>query len=475
MKPFSALTGSRHGRKSTASRLRPELLLSSLLATTLIGCGSSTTATSNTSETQSNVDTYVTGGAGDLETYTVNHAANTAVVTSYSTTGGSVQFSGNISSLTSGIVDLDITYYPGQLLGSPLLTGGWLVEMPGQAGLVELEATNAFTNVTSTSFAPLGPTQSCPSFASAQSFLFVTIPKSLSAKATISEGVWNPQIETAYGSVSISTHGENVNFANISQFTLPAANGGTPGTPINPAPSTAAAACSPTFFGQTISFPTSSTVDNPGSQGNQSNSASATIAIGPSGFLVEDAGSPSGTASSSLPPYENLLGAGYGAIGIPKPSTALTTSSVAAAQYQGILYGADSGSSASTTAPGFRLIGSFGYTNLQTACPTLPGPSSSTVLYGGEFANNNPSANSFGNCDLAIDLGTQDPNNNGLYPAATVYVSAAFFENSTNSAYSFPAVAIAGQINGKYAIFLIGVDTTGTPNQPWGIYLLQSN
>jgi hypothetical protein len=37
--------------------------------------------------------------------------------------------------------------------------------------------------------------------------------------------------------------------------------------------------------------------------------------------------------------------------------------------------------------------------------------------------------------------------------------------------YSFSAVAIAGQLNGKYALFLLGFDNT----QPWAIYLLQSN
>jgi len=266
-----------------------------------------------------------------------------------------------------------------------------------------------------------------------------------------------------------------VNFANIHQFTLPSANGGTAETPVNPAPSTAAAACSQTFLGETISFPASVTVDNPGSEGNQSNSPSATIAIGPTGFLVEDAGAPSGVPNSSLAPYENLLGAGYGAIGLPKPTSALSTSSVVGAQYQGILYGAASGSIGSISGPGFRLIGSFGYPNVATACPTLPAPSTGTIVYGGEFANNDPSANSYGNCDLAIDLGAQDGSNNGLYPAATVYVSNTFPYNGVGGAYSFPAVAVAGQISGKYAIFLIGMDTSGSPSQPWGIYLLQSN
>jgi hypothetical protein len=109
------------------------------------------------------------------------------------------------------------------------------------------------------------------------------------------------------------------------------------------------------------------------------------------------------------------------------------------------------------------------------------------LIYGGDYPQNNgqdnPSAspNGFGNCDFAIDLGIQDPSNNGLYPSATVWVGSCYAGNIaggacsagniSGSTYSFQAVAIAGQLNGKYAIFLIGVDST----QPWAVYLLQSN
>jgi hypothetical protein len=258
-----------------------------------------------------------------------------------------------------------------------------------------------------------------------------------------------------------------VQFSNIVQNTFPV--NGAPGTPANPGQGSVTAACAPTFFGQTISVPGSVTVQNPGTQ--ETVPPSATIGIGPSGFLVEDAGSSQIQGQT----YENILGAGFGAIGLPMPSGALTTSTVAATQYQGFLYGSGGAVSTTQNGPGFSLIGSFGYTNLQSSCPTLPAPTTSTILYGGEFANNDPSANSFGNCDLAIDLGTQDAKNNGLYPAATVYVTAGFPMNGIGTAYSFPAVAISGQIDGKYAIFLIGVDTKGSPSQAWGIYLLQSN
>jgi hypothetical protein len=478
MKSLRALRESRstlqHDNMLWESCLKSKMITWCVIANALAGCNSSTTGAGNTNEARSNVDTYLSGAVGEanLGTYVVDHSANTFAVTSYSPSGGAVVESGNVSSLGNGMEDLDITYLPGQLLDSPPLTSSWLVEIAGEAGVVELEATNSSTNVTSTSFAPLAPTHTCPSFASAQTFLFITVPEKINPKSTVSAGFWNPQLETAFGSVSIATNGSSVNFANISQFTLPPANGGGPGSPASPAPSTASAACSPTFYGDTISYPTSPVISNPGSQGSQASAPSATIAIGPSGFLVEDIGSP---APGSSPPYLNLLGAGYGAIGLPQPTSALGISTVVGAQYQGILYGGASGSTASIGSPGFRLIGSFGYSDLQTACPTLPAPSDSTIIYGGEFANNDPSANAFGNCDLAIDLGAQDASSNGLYTAATVYVSASFPYNSLGQAYSFPAVAIAGQISGKYAIFLIGVDTSGSPAQPWGIYLLQSN
>jgi hypothetical protein len=451
------------------------LFLAALVGVALIGCNSLPGSKSGSGQTANPARLYVAAGVGNLQTYSIDHAASSFVVTSYGSGGSTIMASGSLSQLPNGILNLNMTYLPGQIISNPPLTGNWVVEMPGQAALMELETTSAFG--TNTSFAPLAPTQSCPSLNPAESFQFVTIPKKLSTIPSLSANGWNPQLETAYGSVSIATSGATVQFTNISQHTFPATIGGAAGSPVNPASPTATSACSSTFYGQTISIPNSGTVLNPGSQ--QSVPPSATVGIGPTGFLVEDSGTPRGTFDPSIPPYENVLGAGYGAIGLIKPTTPLATSTLASAQYQGILYGAASGSSAAIGTAGFRLIGSFGYPNLQTSCTTLPAPTTSTIIYGGEFANNDPSpsANAFGNCDLAIDLGTQDSGNNGLYPAATVYVSAGFPNNDQGSAYSFNAVAVAGQINGKYGIFLIGLelDKTGVPIQPWGIYLLQSN
>jgi hypothetical protein len=472
MKTFaSCATFGDTGRAYRMNWELPRLLLSLLIGATLTGCGGMTSSSSNSSEPENPARLYLAGGVGNLETYMIDNSTNDFVITSYNASGETIQASGSISQLSNGIVDLHITYLPGQTISGPPLTGGWAVEIPGEAALSAMETTGSAG--TNTSFAPLVPTQSCPSLDSTEKFQFVTIPKVLNAKSTLTPGGWNPQLETAFGSVSIATSGSTVQFSNISQYTLPAANGGKAGSPINPSSASVAAVCSSTFYGQTISVPGSVTVVNPGT-GTQSVPPSATIGIGPSGFLLEDSGSPSGPSGPTIPPYENVLGAGYGAIGMLQPSNPIAASTLASAHYQGILYGSASGASSVTGSPGFRLIGSFGYSNLRASCPALPAPQKSTILYGGEFADNDPSSHSSGNCDLAIDLGSAG-SSNGLFPGATVYVTAAFPGNGIAKAYSFPAVAIAGQISGKYAIFLIATDMTGAPQQAWGIYLLQSN
>jgi hypothetical protein len=96
-----------------------------------------------------------------------------------------------------------------------------------------------------------------------------------------------------------------------------------------------------------------------------------------------------------------------------------------------------------------------------------------TLIYGGDFPGDDPSSapDGYGNCDFAIDLGTQSSSNNGLFPNATVWVGSGYAGNTAGVTYSFPAVVIAGQIGAKYALFVLGVDSS----QPWAIDLMQSN
>ncbi len=203
--------------------------------------------------------------------------------------------------------------------------------------------------------------------------------------------------------------------------------------------------------------------------------AQAVAGIGPTGLLVENNG------VSSIAVYQNALGAGTGAVGLPKPSTPVDTAALLSGQYLGFVYGAGLFHQNPTEPPpGWSShLASFGFpANLQSSCSSFALETGPLVngIYGGDFPQNNgqdnPSASStgYGNCDLAIDLGTQDPATNGLYLNAKVWMGEAYAANTSQTTYSFPAVAIAGQLQGQNAIFILGVDST----EPWEIYLLQS-
>jgi hypothetical protein len=436
---------------------RPALLLAALW---LAGCSSSSTSSSvvTPQSTQNSYFGPATSSNLSRATFAIDHTASTFAQFNYQSSAGNEQYvsnSGTFTTLPNGVLNIGVTYGGGNgiqgTLYSPPQSGNWAVEWPGQAGLVGLLGQP---------FVPIVPNQACPSFPNAETFQFVALPLA------------GDKTGTAYGSVSIATSGGTVNFSNIGQFNVSG------GAPANPSPASVSGTCSPTVFGQTISMPNVATVTNPGN--GQTETPSATIAIGPSGFLVEDNGYTANPAA-----YQNTLGAGTGAMGLPMPSATVTTSALIAAQYAGFIYGTGAaGNNIKNLAavPASSRIASFGYPNLQAACPAPPAPQTATMLYGGEFAGNNPAANASGNCDFAIDFGTEDPKNNGLYPAATVWLGSAFPGNTTGKSYSFPAVAIVGQLQGKYAILLIGLDTVGLQtvsqgqqSQDWGVYLLQSN
>ncbi|MGD0730969.1 MAG: hypothetical protein ABR956_06875, partial [Terracidiphilus sp.] len=323
------------GLGSEALRSGLQLLLAASLGLFVTGCSSGSSTAGNPAPPANPSQLYFAPTMGDdyQATYAIDHTANTFVrsvdYTENSTADGlTITDSGGISPLSNGIVSLGETYH-NSLNGStsvynPAQTGNWAVELPGQAALIGMAD---YTN-----FTPAVPTGACPGIATAETLQFVTIPNRLSSSSTaITPNKWDWQLETAYGSVTIATTGTTVQFSNIVQNTFPV--NGAPGTPANPGQGSVTAACAPTFFGQTISVPGSVTVQNPGTQ--ETVPPSATIGIGPSGFLVEDAGSSQIQGQT----YENILGAGFGAIGLPMPSGALTTSTVAATQYQGFLYG----------------------------------------------------------------------------------------------------------------------------------------
>lgn len=462
-------------RKSASLMRYAPVLLSTMLVGMLSACGGSANIPAATSAAPTVYMSPTVAGisstsenrpASSVATYSINHAEGTFAQATYSSQGTQLHYSGTINAAQRGLLNLGLLYnscpqtsgcasvtYP-----APQLGGGWLFELSDHGG--------GLAQFSGQPFVPLVAAASCPAMTSAETFLFVTLPDQLNA-GSLQLGEWNPQTETAYGSVDISASGTSITLNNISQYILPSSGGGAPS---NPSATSVIGACSSTLYGNTVTIPAQLSITNPGN--GQAVTPQALLGIGPSGLLVEDNGD--GATGSAAPPYyQNALGAGTGAVGLPKPSSAVDTSALAGAQYLGFFYG---GGQPPYTANWSSAPVSFGFPSLPSNCPSIA-PQTSTMLYGGDFPGNDPagSATGYGNCDFAVDLGAQDAATNGLYPAATVYVGSGFGSNTTGKTYSFPAVAIAGQVNGKYAIFLIGVDSVGSPNQAWGVYLLQSN
>jgi len=469
-----------------------------LVALAVTGCN---IGPSDPSTAQSTSQTYfgpATNGTG-METFAIDHTANPAcpmdpttkqpdcsfVQYQYSQAQGFEQYvynSGYFTSLPNGVLSIGLTYSNGTLGDGTLASynaqaaNSWAVELPGLAGLVGLSGQ---------AVVPIAPNQACPNMSTAETFQFITLPIAQGTPASYTNS-------TAYGSVSIGTSGSTVDFNNISQYTVS-------GSTISPAQVSVQGTCGPTFYGQTISVPNTVTVTNTGNN-QSSETPTATIVLAPSGFLVED----DGLNGSGV--YQNLLGAGVGAIGLPVPTSALTTSTLTGTQYVGFIYstGGLNSKTGQLAVPPSSLIASFGFpSQQQSSCTTLNSQISSmggtltNPIWGGNFPSgtynsttipDDPNAGP-GNCNFAVDLGVQSATTNGLYPNATVWVGSAFPRTpsnqgnptQSNNPNSFSAVAIAGQIQGKYAIFLVGYDPTSLQSvatgmkQDWGIYLLQTN
>jgi len=461
------------------------------MAFLIAGCGGGTTTAKQTTATTVSPQTYFApyvAGAGPLSTlaYTIDDGAGTFSQTTYhpeNEVGPQVLNAGTLTVGERGLRSLGIgasysfdstTDQYEHTTYSTAQPGSFAVELAGQAG--------GFVQMVGQSVEPLVAATECPNFSSAQTYQFVTIPaiedQILQAGSPIQQqaDTWNPTTDTAYGSVDIVSSGSTVYFKNIHQYTLPSV-GGT-GVPAQSSSSSATGVCGPTVLGSITGVPGQYVVYDPGITSAQP--PQAAIGIGPTGLLVEDNGSTSGGTLAGTSPaihYENVLGAGTGAVGLPKPSSTLDTGAVVGAQYLGFIYGA--GTVSSSTGPAVawssHLASFSGLSSVSTNCASFAAQTGtlSNGIYGGDFTNNDPStsSNGFGNCDFAIDLGAQDSSNNGLYSKAKVWVGAKYAANSTGKTYFFQAVAIAGQLGGKYAVFLIGQDST----QPWAIYLLQSN
>ncbi len=217
---------------------------------------------------------------------------------------------------------------------------------------------------------------------------------------------------------------------------------------------------------------------------NSGYTVSTNYFIGSSGFFIEDQSPTTKANAQPAPPA---------AVGVVRPSAPLTTSSVVAETYLGFIYenGLANGVQITTTSPiGFGQVVVGSGTTMSGAVfanddvtqiplsPVIPSPIPGAPPTGGT-----PLAN------VIINLGAQDSVNNGLYPLATITIpdptqrcvpNSATGNNSLgipgqdasgNETCTFNAVAVVGNPENKYAIFISSYDaTTGVP---MGMYLFQ--
>jgi hypothetical protein len=208
----------------------------------------------------------------------------------------------------------------------------------------------------------------------------------------------------------------------------------------------------------------------------------SSIWIGPSGFFAADQSDPASQGSPT-----GLAGASIA--GMAEPSSTLSTSAMAAGQYLGFVYEAPNpnGYANNTTGvlqgsnpPAFTAPVGFGQ--------VVAG--SGTTLTGGIFPND--AVTGTPNADTQITLGTEDATYNGLYTSVKVTVldpaqNCANFSGSqftipvTSSinaqgyiTCTFPGVAVAGNPDGKYAIFVSTYNWAVTfGGQPMEFFLFQ--
>jgi hypothetical protein len=485
---------------------RPRFILSTILYLLsvagplgFIGCGQ--TAPTLTPTSAGKVDAYF---GSPFNTLSRNFSES---ISTFDHSTGEINASGFVStthgSVPSGILSGTFTAAPTGFLSitenfatvnsvltaeNPPVTGAWAVEIPGAGALGNLLAVNTTGGGAPSPASPVAVAENtaCPNFPNtAAPFLYVAVPGS------------TPGADLAdYGSVQISTQGSDVTL-NAQAYLM-----GTTGS-ASLTPTTVTGGCSQTYFGPLTAYPLNSF---------GTLSALDLIDIGQSGLLVS-----SFLPSASVEP--GAFGGGTGIIGVAASIGPANVIAVVAAQYNGFFYAPQNsapenyditvlasafGDNAANSPACSALQSSLVANNGQGASSIAALPSANSI-YGGEFltttgsvtVNDPTGASGSENCDVVIDLGTQDAANNGLFPNATIFIgsnyppfSSAKPWNCANTtavcAVSFPAAAVVGQVQGQYVIFVVASASSAPaaqlPNtagvlipQPAGIYLFQKS
>ncbi len=322
--------------------------------------------------------------------------------------------------------------------GSPAGSGGYALELPGEGELLRPNTltVNGSNNVLHASSPMVGPavlasSANCPSLKGNVTYQFIAMGSQFSPDL----------IEHAvYGSVQISGTGTAFTFSNLNMY-------GFSGDSLSPA-ALPVGNCGTTQSGYVInSTATTQFYYYPGSGGLpttvQTTSVTLTTALSPSGLFVMDQDQGSPYLFDTMPGTTGPMGL----VGVQQPASALDTGSIVSGKYLGFEYNAAEvglGNPASNPVSFGQVAGS------------------GTVMTGGGYANDDvtqtPAAN------ITMNLGQQDSANNGLYKNVTATVPDTFSEclgkpfggtdSSGNPTCTFSGVAVAGNVAGKFVIFV---------------------
>jgi len=417
--------------RETSFRLCTSLLV---LATVLLGasCGGSSKVSTPPQglpvlTTPGPSNAYLgTQSPGDMWQASIDHTSNSfSVVDLTNSSAGTV-----LGSIVDQIGFLGLAETN---VSPPFLPFGFALEIPGRALLLR-------PGVNTTSLAALVP-GSCLTINGNVTFQFVTLPSNN----------WQVATDAAYGSVQASAaSGSEWNFSNFTQFSL---NSGLPNAAL------AAGTCATNQVGGLVTIPP-----------NAPSKISATLGVGPAGFFVADQflSTASGTPS--------------GAVGVIQPSSSVSASGVVAGNYLGFIYEPNVTASPSTcSADCVAPTQMAAFSGSLTTCNTLP---SSSGMCGGAFFNDSIGSLTQASTDTTIDLGAEDANNFGLFTSVTVTIpnppgspgactppDTAGTDSLSNPTCTLPAIAVVGNPEANFSIFLIAQDMVN--NSPMVIYLFQ--
>jgi len=347
------------------------------------------------------------GGGGTSSTSTTTWPPTIAPATSETNTYFGTQSPG-LSSVTIdhtsntfsyGSVSGNFTTVDGFLnLGS----AGWALEMLSRAVLVVPPSGESI-------FAIAAP--ACQVIPTRTEFAYVATPNPNYGNGTTEDQITETQVGSGVVGVSSTDSGQDWQFGGEVQYILPNGNLLGPGLIFDPTPDPFSGTCAANSQNSSV-IATSITVPS---------ELPANFVIGPTGFFIEDRSQSDGMAF----------------VGAVEPASPIDLSQLSGATF----LGAENAVSFTYVFPA----------QLVSFAASAGSSGTGVQLAGGTFPSNNPAATPAAN--ITIDLGPQDPNNNGYFPLATVTFSGS--TSGFTAGVPYYGYAMVSNAGGKYSIFAV--------------------